>query len=290
VAQDLGDHASFSAVVLYSGPADGAYLIGPGVSRSIQFTAADPNGGVASASWRVEVQNRAPRVASSFPSLTVPHFFDAPNSRYMTVNTLAFFVDDDGDPLFVEAASPNLTCSASLAGQAAEVLCTAPYSGTPAANAISGLRAVATTARDPWASASASTTLNVTNRSPRLTAGAVGIPPTCTQGSCCLIDPETKRCVEYRFSQGVSSTTIPPPVIDDDGDPLLIDYAAGGGCLGISHGSDICAPGSCRDLGLSLCGAPSTCGGTSTSGTVSVYATDGDSPFSGSFAVGTGCP
>lgn len=291
LVQGLADHATFSVMVLYGGPADAAYLIGPGVSRTITFAAVDANGAIGSASWEIEVTNRPPRVVAPVTALEVPHTFDAGRSRYLAVAALSAFADDDGDPLWIDAATGDPIC----AGQqlepttlAAEVECAVPYAGVPAANAIAGLHAVTATARDPWAGTPATTNVTIGNRAPRLTSGTMTLSPSCSTGTCCLVDPDTKVCQDYYMTQGVAAATIQPPLSDDDGDPMLLTYAAQGSCATISPSSDVCVPGSCS-VDLSLCGHVRACGATATSGIISTVATDGDLSLATSFTAAASC-
>lgn len=291
LVQDLGDRATFSVVVFYGGPADGVYLIGPGVSRSIAFAAADANGGVAIASWEIRITNRPPRVVGPVPSMAVPHAYEAAGSRYLATASLSTFVDDDGDPLSLDAATGNPICTgkrlASGVPAAAEIECATPYAGSPAANAIAGLQAVTATVRDAWAGTSAQTTLTIGNRAPRLTSAALVLTPTCTQGSCCLIVDQV--CEDWRWSQSASSATVPAPLTDDDGDPILVTYAAQGSCATASPASQVCAPSTCLAQ-LSLCGSGPVCGGTGRSGNIDATATDGDLSTATAFSVSASCP
>lgn len=290
LVQDLGDHASFSVVVLYAGPADGAYLIGPGVSRTISFTATDVNGGAAAATWDVRVGNRAPRVVTAVPSLQVPHAFDPAGSRYLATASLAAFADDDGDPLSLDVPTGSPICAgkrlAPAVPAAAEIECATPYAGTPAVNALAGLHAVSATVRDAWAATSAATILTIDNRAPRLASASVALSPTCTKGICCLLVDQI--CEAWRWSQSATSATVPSPLTDDDGDPLLITYAAQGTCAAASPASQVCAPSACVAQ-LSLCGSGWTCGGTTTSGDVAATATDGDLQTDTTFTVTASC-
>lgn len=292
LVQDLGDHATFSVVVLYGGPADGAYLIGPGVSRTVSFAAVDANGGTGSASWDIQVTNRPPRVAVPVTALEVPHSFDTGGSRYLATATLAAFADDDGDPLSIDAATGDPICTgkrlAPANPAAAEIECSVPYAGTPAANAIAGLHAVTATVRDAWAGTAAPTNLTVGNRQPRLTSTSVTLSPACTEGSCCLFDPVNKVCDTYYMTQGVATASLGPPLMDDDGDPMLVNYAAQDSCATISPLTDVCVPGSCS-VELALCGKSRTCSATSSSGTISVTATDGDLSLASSFTASASC-
>lgn len=287
--QDLGTRATFSVVVQYGDPADGAFLIGPGVSRSISFTATDTNGAVGTATWEVRVGNRPPRVVGAVASLEVPHGFDPAGSRYRALASLSTFADDDGDPLSLDAGTGGAICAGSRLAPAtlaaAEVECTAPYAGTPAANAIAGLHSVTTTVRDAWAAASATTNLTIGNRAPRLAQATVTLTPTCSQGSCCLI--VDKVCESYRVIQESSSGTVPSPITDDDGDPILVSYAPQGSCPDVSPASQLCIPGACVAQ-MFLCG-DSGCGSSSASGTVAATATDGDLSTSTSFTVAASC-
>lgn len=292
LVQDLGDRANFSAVVLYSAPADGAYLIGPGVSRTVTFTATDPNGGVSAVTWDVQVTNRPPRVAVSVPALAVPHGFDVASSRYVAGAALSSFVDDDGDPTSLDPATGSAVCAgkglSAATPRAAEIECAAPYAGTPAANAIAGFHAVTTTVRDAWAAASATTNLTVVNRAPRLTSSTVVLAPPCTRENICCRMAEPGFCDEYFWTQGPTTASRPPPLVDDDGDPMLVGYTwPAGGCASVSPSSHLCGPVACQ-VELSLCGAPRACG-TSTSGTISFTATDGDLGAAGAFTVTGGC-
>lgn len=289
LVQDGGDRADFSVVVLYAGPADGAYLIGPGVSRTVSFTATDVNGGVGAASWDVRVGNRPPRVAGAVPSLSVPHAFDAAGSRYLAAASLSTFVDDDGDPLSLDAGTGTPICAGKRLGPTkpapAEIECATPYAGTPAANAIAGLHAVTATVRDAWAATSATTNVTVGNRPPRLAAALVTLTPQCQQGTCCLLGPP---CESYRWAQSATSATVPSPLTDDDGDPIIVTYAAQGTCATAAPASQVCAPNACTAQ-LSLCGSGYVCGGSSTSGDVAATATDGDLSTSTTFTVAGSC-
>lgn len=291
LVQGLGDHATFSAMVLYGGPADAAYLIGPGVSRTVTFAAVDANGAAGGATWQIEVTNRPPRVVAPVTALQVPHSFDAGRSRYLAAAALSAFADDDGDPLSIDAATGDPICAGKRLEPttlAAEVECAVPYAGTPAANAIAGLHAVTATARDPWAGTPATTNVTIGNRAPRPTSAAVTLSPGCTTGGCCLIDPISKTCDSYYMTQGAAAATVPSPATDDDGDPMLLTYAAQGSCATVSPSSDVCVPGSCT-VDLSLCGQAHVCGGTATSGSISVTATDGDLSLATSFTVDASC-
>ncbi len=288
LVQDLGTQATFSVVVQYGDPGDGAFLIGPDVSRSISFTATDVNGGVGGATWEVRVANRPPRVVGAVPSLEVPHWFDAGGSRYRAVASLSTFVDDDGDPLSLDAGTGSICAGRRLAPAtpaAAEVECAVPYPGTPAANAIAGLHSVVVTVRDAWGAVSATTNLTVGNRAPRLAQASVAISPACSQGKCCLI--VDRICEAYTVNQAPSSTVAPSPLTDDDGDPILVTYAPQDSCATASPPSQVCAPAACV-AELSLCGG-SGCGGSSTLGTVAATATDGDLATASSFTVTAAC-
>jgi len=291
--QDLGDRASFSVVVLYGGPADGAFLIGPGVSRAIAFTATDVNGGGATATWEIRVTNRPPRVVAPVTALEVPHAFDAGGSRYRATAALATFADDDGDPLSLDAGTGDPICAGARLSPAtpaaAEVECSVRYAGTPAANAIAGLHAVTATVRDAWAAAPAATNLTIGNRAPRLGATSISLTPGCSQGSCCDFDPVDKVCLAYYWTQAATTASMPSPVIDDDGDPVLVSYAVSGTCLSVSPASELCGPVGCSSLTLSLCGRPRTCSATSASGDVSTTMTDGDLSAAAVFRVAASC-
>ncbi len=290
--QDLGDQAGFSVTVLYGGPADGAFLIGPGVSRAVAFAATDVNGGIGAASWEIRVTNRPPRVVAPVTSLSVPHAFDAAGSRYLAAATLATFADDDGDPLSLDAETGDPICAGArltpATPAAAEVECAVPYAGTPAANAIAGLHAVTATVRDAWASTPATTNLTIGNRAPRLGATSIVLTPGCSGGGCCEFDPVDRVCVGYYWTQAETTATRPSPVVDDDGDPMLVDYAVSGTCLSVSPTSQLCGPGGCS-VTLSLCGQPRTCSATSTSGSVSTTMNDGDLSSAAVFQVVASC-
>ncbi len=289
LVQDLGDHATFSVVVLYGAPADGAHLIGPGVSRTISFTATDGNGGTGTATWEIRVANRPPRVVAAVPALEVPHSFDAVGSRYLATASLSTCVDDDGDPLSLDPATGSPICSGKrltpASPAAAEIECATPYAGTPAANAIAGLHAVTATVRDAWTGTPAATTLTIGNRAPRIASPTVTLTPACSRGTCCFFDTV---CESYRWYQSPSADTVPSPLTDDDGDPILLSYGASGTCAAASPASQVCAPGACIAQ-LSLCASGFSCGGTSSSGDIAATATDGDLSTAGTFTVTAAC-
>ena len=290
MVQDLGDRADFSVVVLYRGAGDGAFLIGPGVARSVTLTASDVNGGSAAATWEIQVTNRKPRVATALGSVAVPHSFDQAGSRYLATAVLSSFADDDGDPLSLDAATGSPVCSgkqlAPATPAAAEVECATPYTGTPAANAIAGLHAVTATVRDAWESVAATTNLTVGNRGARLVSSSVTLYPECTQGTCCLLVDQV--CEAYRWKQAEASASAPSPLADDDGDPLLVTYASQDACVSVWPASQICGPGGCA-VQLGLCAQPFTCQGSHASGLVATTATDGDVGVAASFTVEGGC-
>jgi len=291
VLQAGADQAAFSILVVYAGPADGRYLIGPDVLRTIRFTARDPNGGATGAEWEVQVTNRPPRATATVPSLSVPHRFDAVRSAYLASATLASFTDDDGDPLALDASTGSQVCAGvGREGPAARVECSVPFQGTPAANLLAGLHAVTATVRDPWSSASATTGLTIENRAPRLTADAFVLPATCSSGTgCCYYDTRLRQCLAYARKQARSSGSFSPPVVDDDGDPLLLDYAALDACAAVSPSSAVCAPGACPPVEPTLCGFAQSCTVVSSTGSISVAATDGDLGVVGTVSLAAYC-
>jgi len=283
LVQDLGDQASFSVVVLHGGPADGAFLIGPGVSRSIRFTATDENGGSATADWAVAITNRKPRLAGAVPALTVDHGFDTVGSRYVATATLSRFVDDDGDPLLPVASGDPQCQGHAVSGGSVVVECSVPYAGVPVANQIAGVHLLEAGVSDPWGSAAAAAQLTVANRPPVVPAAGYDVPNACTETStCCLRDPVDKTCLEVDWSCTAGSLPVPPLATDPDGDPVAVAHSTFG-CATVSLGSLVCVPGACPGPTVG-CRATTSCGGPA-SGYVGVTATDGAATASGSVGV-----
>jgi hypothetical protein len=57
----------------------------------------------------------------------------------------------------------------------------------------------------------------------------------------------------------------------------------------VSPASELCGPGGCGSLTLSLCGQPRTCSATSGSGDVSTTMIDGDQSAAAVFRVAASC-
>lgn len=281
--QDQGDHAGFSVVVLYGGPADGAYLIGPGVSRSIGFTATDVNGGSAATAWTVTVTNRPPRLVSQVPALTVGHAFDAAGSQYLATATLSRFVDDDGDPLLPVAERDPQCLGRAVSGGSVVVECSVPYAGVPVANHLAGVHVFDAGVSDPWQATTAPTQLTVTNRAPQQAVGSVSTSRSCTTGACCLLDPVDKVCLSWKVSCPAASGASPAVATDPDGDPITIGYA-GDGCVSASPSLVTCVPGACPGETYSVCGFTNVCDPLGAQA-VSVTFTDGDLSGSGTVQV-----
>jgi hypothetical protein len=293
VVQPFPDHATFDIAVAYAKPADAAFLIGDGVTRSIQFTASDVNGGVASATWDVVVTNRPPRILTAVPARSVPHWFDPTSSAYLATAWLSRFVDDDGDPLTPDASTGSALCRAeeSMWIGTVGVDCAVPWvSGAPTLPALAITHELTATVRDPWSDASAATSLTVTNRPPRFTGGPIQITTVCITGTCC--DGAPPAC--YVWSQGAASGTsaIATPVVDDDGDPISIGYGSVGSCAQVSSSASYtCPSASCPPVEVSLCGVTPACvRPPPASGTITLAFTDGVDSGTDSFDVTGTCP
>ncbi len=286
------DHAAFDIAVAYGGPADAAHLIGPDVSRSISFTATDVNGGAATATWNVVVTNRPPRVSVEAPAVTVPHWFDQGSATYLAAASLSTFVDDDGDPLAAEAGTGSAICRGeSLAAGTVNVLCSVPW--VAGDSYLTNLPLLVTThaltaaVRDPWTSASAPTSLTVTNRPPRLTGESFSIPTACTTGQCC--DGE---CSYYSRGAAAGTGSIATPAVDDDGDPISVAYSWVGSCVNVNPpGAYTCFSGSCPEVSFSLCHVDPACVNLQpATGTFDFSMYDGVDPVLAHFTVSGTCP
>lgn len=283
--QSLGNQATFSVVVLYGGPADGAYLIGPGVSRSIRLSAIDANGGTAAVDWSVVVANQRPRLVTQVPALTVNHRFDAGRSLYLATATFSAFVDDDGDPLMPVADRDPQCRGHSVSGGSVVVECSAPYAGIPAVNQLAGVHVLDAGVTDAWQSTTAPAQLTIANRSPQQVTASLAVSRTCLAANrCCELAPLSRTCVEWAQTCPAGSESFPPPVTDPDGDPITVTYL-GDSCASASPAVQTCAPGACPNETFSICGYTSLCAAYATSGAVAISFTDGASTGSGTVLV-----
>jgi len=282
---------AFAIAVPHRTPADALLLLGaPGLSRTITYGARDPNGGQGSATWDVAVMNRAPRlVLNDVTAVSVDHAFDAARSRYLASALLSEYVDDDGDPIAPSAPTGDPRCaevSSLVGGGRPQATCSMLYTGTPAAHLFAGSHRLQIAMGDPWASTAAvPVDLTILNRPPRLTVASLGLDaPTCTgTTTCCLFDPDLRRCVEFEREAGPSSLTVPPPVVDPDGDPLAIAFGSAA-----TPPSMTCAQASCPNVTFAQGSAAFCPGELVASPTVTV--SDGAAPVTGVIGLGVNCP
>ncbi len=276
----------------YAKPADAAFLIGPDVRRSISFTATDVNGGAATATWDVVGANTPPRVSTEAPAVTVPHWFDQGSATYLAAASLSTFVDDDGDPLVADASTGSAICRGeALTAGTVNVVCAVPWvAGDPLLTNLPILvttHALTATVRDPWSSASAATSLTVTNRPPRLTGASFAIATACTTGQCC-----DSKCSSYSRGAAAGTGAIATPAVDDDGDPISVAYSWVGTCVNVtSLNPYTCFSGSCPEVWFSLCKVPPTCiNPQPATGTFDMSMYDGVDPVLGTFTISGTCP
>lgn len=214
----MGPAAVFQIVVPGGSPGQ---LIGSGIGRTVRFLAEDGNGGAAQVSWPVTVENRPPRRAGPFSTVS-PHLFDPASGQYRATPVLADYVDDDGDPLSVSAATGDTTCATlALAGGQLRAECAVPFAGTPAVGAIAGLHAFLVTLSDPWSSlAPESTSVTIGNGGPALSSPDVSAR--CARKGCCEFDMELGVCLVPKWLCPALSGTAPVAASDPDGDPLAV--------------------------------------------------------------------
>ncbi len=279
------DHRTFDVAVPYARPSDGAFLVGPTVSRSIRYTVADVNGAASSATWPIVVTNRAPRIAAAVGAVAVPHAFDAAASQYVATATLSTFVDDDGDPLLVDADTGFAPCTARSSGAAAVASCAVPYAGTPRVGDLAGLRRLSVTVRDPLEGAvTAPADVTIEDQPPTVTSASYALPASCGKSVCC--DPDPSGCLAWGRSIGAASGTGVTPATDPDGDPIVVTYVGTGGS--ISPNPETCIPGSCPPIQLAIDAEPDACNASGTA-TLSVVASDGAAQGTGTITLTHPC-
>jgi hypothetical protein len=288
--QGLGDHARVTVVVPYAKPSDAAYLIGPGVSRHVELTVADLNGGRASTAWDVVVTNRPPRLVSAVASASVDHGFDAVGRRYVAEAPLSSWVDDDGDPLLLSTSGDPACGEVADRGGVAWVACAAPFTGRPDPGRLVGAHAFTLSAADPFEPGpSQATRLEIRNRPPRLASSGLVVQVGCrTSTSCCELAPGKGTCL-IREREYLPTTAAVPVVVDDDGDPVDLAAVPSGGCLAAAPVPPACTGADCA-LTLTTCGNPSACLTWKPEGFLSVAATDGLASVAADLVLDARCP
>ena len=284
--QGLGDRARLTVVVPFSGPADAALLIGPGVSRRAELIVADANGARASAAWDVEVTNRPPRLVAPVAAASVDHTYEASFQRYAAQAPLSTWVDDDGDPLLLSAGGDPWCTDVVERQGTAWVTCSAPFTGRPDPGRLVGFHALHVSAADPFqAGPVQETRLEIRNRPPRLAVPllAMAMPCLLDRMTCCTVDVGRPICSAYDFEFLETSATT-PVVVDDDGDPLDFSLTAAGGCLSTSAVAQPCAGAACAPV-LTMCGNRWACASWLPVGALSVAAGDGLASVAGAISV-----
>jgi len=282
--------ASFTIAVSSATRADGAYLIGgAGLTRTIAFAAADPNGGRADVSWDVQVQNRPPRLGAPLGPSALNHRYDG--TRYQAAGPIAEVVDDDGDPLEQTGPTGNATCptlAPRVGSGPLSVQCSAPNLGPGSLAAlVGGSYPVAIQVGDPWSVLQAGFgTVTVLNRPPVVTVADQVARAACGAISCCLRD-EFGDCILYDRPWSGGPLSVPSPAYDPDGDPLDLDvFGEGCGTIGLPAS---CPSGTCPAGTATLCDAVRQCPGDPAALTVTVTASDTLASASGTMVLAPGC-
>jgi len=282
----VGDRARLSISVPYSSPADGAFLLGPGVSRRAEIVVADVNGAHGTTGWDVEVTNRPPRLVSPVPFASVDHTFEASFQRYAAQAELSTWVDDDGDPLLLAVGGDPACADVLERGGTAWVTCSAPFTGRADLDRIVGIHSLAVSAADPFDQGPVQQTrLEVRNRPPRLVASRIAFPMTCAADpNRCCSGFDKWSCPDSDFD--FIATSIPVRVAaDDDGDPIDLSISSPPlWCLSIGSVPRPCTEPACIPV-LTMCGLTSGCGATTPTGSFTATASDGLATVSGTVNV-----
>jgi hypothetical protein len=258
-ALDEPDGVSVSVKVPFTVPSDAAFLIGgPGLQRSVTFSIADVNGATVTAVWPVVVANRAPLPVTAPATVSTGHGFAG--SSYVASATLSTWADPDGDPIAPVTPTSDPSCAQlDVLDGAAKVSCSLPYTGSPVVGLFARAHAITYQVTDPWtASAPVATTLQITNRSPRLTKFSAGPLGLCSVGAvCCDVDPETHLCIGFPYSAAPASFDVSAFVADDDGDPIQVLVTPPRGVA--TPSTSVCLPDACA-FHIDDPGAGTVCG------------------------------
>jgi hypothetical protein len=132
------------------------------------------------------------------------------------------WTDPDGDPLFAAEPGPAPCETITFERGVATVECSAPFTGTPAANAITVTRTVPIRATDPWALASTAPALamTVTNRAPTLSFAVSDSTAYCTSSEADCYSDGVLIGKRLTIHGGTFKAT--PIWNDPDGDPISL--------------------------------------------------------------------
>jgi hypothetical protein len=284
-----GWSADFTVAVPYSGPADGAFLLGgAGLLRAIDLAVVDVNGARAAASWDVQVTNRPPIVTLAPGTAAVGHVFDAAGSRYVATAAIATAADPDGDPIVQTGPTGDAACAVIPEIDGAgplSVECSLPFTGAPAAGILLGTHRVSVVVGDSWSSRLAGTaSVAIGNRAPRVPSSVALVATTCGAPFCCL--PGADGCSRWTLSHGAGAATVPVSALDDDGDPIQVRFLPPP-CARVAPASVDCFSGLCGTVEASLCSEVLACG--SLLYQVAVEADDGAAVGTGTLSLDCGC-
>jgi hypothetical protein len=176
----------------------------------------------------------------------VPHGFDLASSRYVSIAAnLGTWTDPDGDPMFGVAADAPCDRISVVEGTVA-VVCSAPYTGTPAVERIAGTHSVRVRVRDAWEEGGGvPQDVTVLNSTPSLSVTAEGTAQCWVAGN----GGSANACgLPFVAAWGVNvaavTFTARPAAFDPDGDPVAVlpqPYTGGSA----SPSSAVCTNGSC---------------------------------------------
>lgn len=243
----------------------------------VTATATDGFGASLPVELPVRVLNRAPVAAFLVPAATVAHRYEALASAYLADATLSSFSDPDGDPLADAGSGDGADCADVTISPdgVATVTCrhSVPYAATyPTLAGFPGDHPVAAAVSDGWESASATTTVTITNRPPTVPA-YTGAAESCA----CIcasweVDAPTICAVEPRWKADLTNVPFPSRPADADGDLLAATFSP---ATGLGAATVVATPDACT----------TTFSGLSVPVTVEVTVNDGVSQATASWTI-----
>jgi hypothetical protein len=269
VEQRDGPSTTFHVYVPAAAP---ERLIGPGVSRRIEYRAMDVNGAEAAVAWEVRVANRPPRNTSP-PQLSVDHWYDPGTRSYAALASGITFVDDDGDPLVPLGTTHPLCRGLYFEPGTTRALigCEVAYDGGPSLRSLATAHGVGVLVKDPWATTTETVLVTVRNRSPTVATETFRVPTSwsASDATCAEVGTGYNQHLggEARGALAIS---------DPDGDPVtvgVIDAVE----AGMTPAAFQCAQSVCPEVTVGLPAWENFRCANGATGSVTLRATDGAS-------------